>query len=558
MECAESIRAYFDKFCTAEDNYLPPDNYQEQPPVGLAHRTSPTNIGLALVSALCAVDLGIDKTGRAFELIEKMLTTLEKMPKFSGHLSNWYDTRTLRCLEPKYISTVDSGNLYACLLTLKNGLMAYNRTELSGRVQRLMQPMDFSLLFDRNRKLFYIGLDLEKAAPSDSYYDLMASEARLTSYLAVAKGDVPRAHWRRLSRAMLSYSGYQGMASWTGTMFEYIMPELFLPLVRDSLMYETTKYCMFVQKHRQTHSKLWGISESAFFSLDPALNYRYKAHGCAHLALKRGQDSELVISPYSSFLALNIEPFAALVNLRRLEDTGAKGRFGFIEAIDFTPSRCRSADGEPVRCYMAHHLGMSMLSIANCLLDGIVTRRFMADPRMHAYRCLLEEKLPVNAPVLKLGEAGFEKPQRLTAQQWAKRGEDIDFENPNCAVVSNGAYNVMLTESGIASATCGDMLVYKPPFRQLGEGHGLEIRLDVGERSYSLLPEPNSAGFIWELGEIACSWSHMTDDFALKTSAATAGGENGELRFAEISAKRDINGARLSFSFEPVLADYNE
>lgn len=556
LECAESIWAYFDKFCTAEDNYLPPDNYQEQPPVGLAHRTSPTNIGLALVSALCAVDLGIDKTGRAFELIEKMLTTLEKMPKFSGHLSNWYDTRTLRCLEPKYISTVDSGNLYACLLTLKNGLMAYNRTELSGRVQRLMQPMDFSLLFDRNRKLFYIGLDLEKAAPSDSYYDLMASEARLTSYLAVAKGDVPRAHWRRLSRAMLSYSGYQGMASWTGTMFEYIMPELFLPLVRDSLMYETTKYCMFVQKHRQTHSKLWGISESAFFSLDPALNYRYKAHGCAHLALKRGQDSELVISPYSSFLALNIEPFAALVNLRRLEDTGAKGRFGFIEAIDFTPSRCRSADGESVRCYMAHHLGMSMLSIANCLLDGIVTRRFMADPRMHAYRCLLEEKLPVNAPVLKLGEAGFEKPQRLTAQQWAKRGEDIDFENPNCAVVSNGVYNVMLTESGIASATCGDMLVYKPPFRQLGEGHGLEIRLDIGERSYSLLPEPNSAGFIWELGEIACSWSHITDDFALKTSAATAGGENGELRFAEISAKRDIDGARLSFSFEPVLADY--
>ena len=246
------------------------------------------------------------------------------------------------------------------------------------------------------------------------------------------------------------------------------------------------------------------------------------------------------------------------MHLRRLEDTGAKGRFGFIEAIDFTPSRCRSADGEPVRCYMAHHLGMSMLSIANCLLDGIVTRRFMADPRMHAYRCLLEEKLPVNAPVLKLGEAGFQKPQRLTAQQWAKRGEDIDFENPNCAVVSNGAYNVMLTESGIASATCGDMLVYKPPFRQLGEGHGLEIRLDVGERSYSLLPEPNSAGFIWELGEIACSWSHLTDDFALKTSAATAGGENGELRFAEISAKRDINGARLSFSFEPVLADYND
>ena len=557
-ECAESIWAYFDKFCTAEDNFLPPDNYQEQPPVGIAHRTSPTNIGLALVSALCAVDLGIDKAGRAFEIIEKMLTTLEKMPKFYGHLCNWYDTRTLRCLEPKYISTVDSGNLYACLLTLKNGLYDYNRTHLARRVEKLMEPMDFSVLFDKNRKLFYIGLDLEKSKASDSYYDLMASEARLTSYLAVAKGDVPRSHWRRLSRAMRSYAGYQGMASWTGTMFEYLMPELFLPLVRDSLMYETAKYCMFVQKHRQTHSKLWGISESAFFSLDPALNYRYKAHGCAHLALKRGQDSELVISPYSSFLALNIEPFAAVSNLRRLDSAGAKGRYGFIEAIDFTPSRCRNADGEPVRCYMAHHLGMSMLSIANCLSDGIVKRRFMADARMHAYRCLLEEKLPVNATVLKLGEGGFEKPQRIAGQQWAKRGEDIDFENPGCAVLSNGIYNVMLTESGVSASSCGEMLVYKPPFRQLGEGHGFEIRLEYGDRSYSLLPEPGAGDFIWELNEMACSYTLNADDFILKSSVATAGGENGELRFAEVSAKRDIESARLCFSFEPVLADYND
>lgn len=558
LECAENIWAYFDKFCTGDDNFLPPDNYQEQPPVGIAHRTSPTNIGLALVSALCAADLGIDKSGRAFELIEKMLTTIERMPKFSGHLSNWYDTRTLRCLEPKYISTVDSGNLYACLLTLRNGLMAHNRTQLAKRVEDIMQPMDFSLLFDKSCKLFYIGLDLEKATPSESYYDLMASESRLTSYIAVAKGDVPRSHWRRLSRAMRSYAGYQGMASWTGTMFEYLMPELFLPLIRDSLMYETTKYCLFVQKHRRTHSKLWGISESAFFSLDSALNYRYKAHGCSHLALKRGQDKELVISPYSSFLALNVEPFAALANLKRLEDAGAKGRYGFIEAIDFTPSRCRNADGEPVRCYMAHHLGMSMLSIANCLEEDIVKRWFMTDARMHAYRCLLEEKLPVNAAVLKLGEGGFEKPQKISSRQWAMRGEDIDFENPSCAVLSNGVYNVMLTESGIGSSTCGEMLVYKPPLRQLGEGHGVEVRLEYGESIFSLLPEPQNGDYIWELGETVCSYTRNCEDFEAKISVATAGSENGELRIAEISAKHDLENAKLSFSLEPVLAECSD
>jgi len=559
LSCAADIWGYFKTFCTAEDNYLPPDNYQEQPPVGTAHRTSPTNIGLALVSALCALDLGIAEKSEAVTLIERMLSSVERLSKYKGHLMNWYDTRTLRPLEPEYVSTVDSGNIYACLITLKNGLTELGCTELAERVRILTEPMDFSVLFDKRRRLFYTGIDLNKGKPSKSYYDLMASEARLTSYLAVAKGDVPREHWRRLSRAMRSYRGYQGMASWTGTMFEYLMPELFLPLANDSLQYETAKYCLFVQRHRQSPSKVWGISESAFFSLDSALNYRYKAHGCAQLALKRGQNRELVISPYSSFLALKLEPDAACVNLRRLEKLGAKGQYGFIEAVDFTPSRCRNSTGEAVRCYMAHHLGMSMLAIANCLREDITVRRFTAEPAMNAYRCLLEEKLPQGAAVLRLNEGGYEKQPRQTGRKWAKRGTAVDFEKPCCCVLSNGRYNIMLTESGISRATCGDMLVYKSPFLQLGEGHGTEMYIKQSEVHTSLLPEPNRAdGFMWEMSELSCSFSFENDLFEAKTVIAAAGSECGEIRITELHAKADIESAKMIISFEPVLAGFDD
>lgn len=192
----------------------------------------------------------------------------------------------------------------------------------------------------------------------------------LTSYIAIAKGDVPIKHWRRLSRAQLQKDGYRGLASWTGTMFEYLMPELFLPFYRGSLLYESGRFCLYAQKRRVFAGKPWGISESAFYSLDGALNYRYKANGCAALALKRGQDSDMVISPYSSFLALALDPHGAAKNLRRLESFGAAGRFGFMEALDFTPARCRRDAGEKVRCYMAHHIGMSVISAANAACEG--------------------------------------------------------------------------------------------------------------------------------------------------------------------------------------------
>lgn len=555
LGCAKDIWSYFDTFCTEQDNYLPPDNFQEQPPVGIAHRTSPTNIGLALCSAMCAQELGITDLTRVVSFITSMLGTMEKLQRYSGHFCNWYDTRTLRALEPRYLSAVDCGNLCACLITLQNWLLGKGFDALADRVQALVSDMDFSIFYSYRRGLMHIGIDLEKGKASPGLYDLMASEARLTSYTAVSKGDVPRRHWRRLSRAMRSSGGYRGMVSWTGTMFEYLMPELFLPLTRDSLLFETAKFCVHVQKRRRSRGGLWGISESAFYSLDPALNYRYKAHGCAQLALKRGQNAELVIAPYASFLVLCVDPDAAAENLHRLERSGLRARYGFIEAIDFTSSRCRSAEGEKVRCFMAHHLGMSMLAIANYLIGGLVQREFMSSPDMAAYRQLLQERVPLGAPVLRISEA-IEKSPAPVSLRWEKRGGGINYAQPECALLSNGAYNIMLTESGISSASCSDMLIYRTPFKQLGEGHGPGLKLVIGGRERSLLPEAGeNAAFMWEFSEIYASFSAVFDDFTSQCGIAAAGAENGEIRTVSICAKSDIESAELIFSFEAVMAD---
>lgn len=557
-DCAREIWSYFERFCTAEDNFLPPDNFQEQPPVGIAHRTSPTNIGLALMSAMCAQRLGIISSERAADFVGNMLDSVERLTKFRGHLCNWYDTRTLRPLEPRYLSTVDCGNLYACMAAAGAMLGAIGEMQLAQRLDTLMQPMDLSVFYDDERSLFYIGIDLDKGTPSPGLYDLMASEAQLTSYAAVAKGDVPRRHWRKLSRVMRQYGGYRGMVSWTGTMFEYLMPTLFLPLTAGSLLYETAKLCVFVQKRRRSRSGLWGISESAFFSLDPALNYRYKAHGCAALALKRGQDKELVIAPYATFLALGLDFNGAMRNLRRLDSQGARGKFGFIEAIDFTPSRCRSDGGERVRCFMVHHLGMSLLAITNALCGG-VQEAFMSISEMSAHRALLEEKIPYGAQILPSDDEKAEKPDAFMQHQWESRGSGVNYAQPSCVLLSNGAYNIMLTESGLARATCREMLVYTAPFHSLDLENSARMSLVSGKYELPLLPYPSSENeYMWEFSEISCTFSCVCESFESRCTIAVSGSENGEMREVEICAREDIQNAQLVFTFEPVLANADD
>lgn len=444
---AKATWHYFETFCTAGEHYLPPDNVQTQPPTGTAHRTSPTNMGFALLSALCAHALGVDN-GRGLTLAEQMLTTMEQLPRWNGHFYNWYHTCTLRPMPPLYVSTVDSGNCAAALLAAANALRGWGQGALAARAQALCDGMDFALLYDPQRRLMHIGIDTGSGKRSEGYYDLLESEARLTSYFAVARGDVPREHWRALSRAQVQHERYRGCVSWSGSVFEYLMPELFLPPQRDSLLWESAKFCLRVQRRRVRAGQPWGVSESAYFALDSALSYRYKAHGCAALAMQPDMDRELVLSPYSAFLALAVAPRAAVRDLRRFAARGLPGQYGFREALDCTRART-GGGGQIVHCVMAHHQGMSLLSACNALCGGQVQRWFLADPAMRAHMSLLSERLPLGAPALRRRpEAQRSKPRRRALPDYTVEGTGVDAEAPRCTLLSNGTYCLAVTESG--------------------------------------------------------------------------------------------------------------
>ena len=554
--CAGSIWSFFEDFITAEDHYLPPDNWQEQPAVGLAHRTSPTNIGLAMLSALAAIDLGLSPKQNALGMIENMLTTIDRLPKWHGHLYNWYDTRTLKVLEPAYVSSVDSGNLAGCLIALREGLRALNEERLADKIDQFLGNLHLRALFDVKRKLFHIGWDCSKNAPTESWYDLMASEARQTSYIAIARGDVPRKHWRRLSRALVSQDYFSGMASWTGTMFEYMMPNLLLPCYENSLIYESLKFCLSVQRKRVS-SIPWGISESAFYDFDNALNYRYKAHGVQRLALRRGMDRETVISPYSSFLALPVDLKAALANLRKLQKMNMEGRYGFYEAADFTPNRQNAGSYQIVSTYMAHHLGMSLIAIDNTLHQNIMQKRFMSDREMAAYAELLQEKVPVGEIVLRQPPREVpEKPYRSASPGWSRRLDGVDVKNPACCVYGNGAYSVLLTESGMTRSKWGNLTLTKFAPVQFSSECGMSFFLKTDRDLISLLPAPvydntvqYSSEFLGARGTITA----RKGDALSAVSVVVPRNEAGELRTVSI-----VTGAagqvRLLCYFEPVLA----
>ncbi len=309
---------YFDELLTEKDHYLIPDNFQEQPAAGVAHRSSPTNIGLSLLCALAGADLGLCSRERAMHLMDCVLDTLENMPKWHGHIYNWYNTRTLAPLSPRWVSTVDSGNLCGCLIALRQGLLEWKDTaaeDLAERAKKLYKAIEFFPLYDKERRLFVISRDTDNPKAETGYYDLLASEARQTSYIAVARGEVDKKHWQRLGRAQTALGLFRGMASWTGTMFEYFMPHLLLH--KNSLLRESLDFAVYAQRDQASRrGGPWGVSESCFYSFDPALNYQYKAHGVPALAFKRGLGKDWVIAPYASFLTLLTHPHESVKNLR--------------------------------------------------------------------------------------------------------------------------------------------------------------------------------------------------------------------------------------------------
>ena len=557
---ATLIWRYFDKFLRAEDHWLPPDNWQEQPGPALARRTSPTNIGMALLSAMAAADLDLLPRRRAVELIAHILDTVEGLDKWGGHLYNWYDTSTAKPLHPRYVSTVDSGNLRGCLIALREGLYQWGEDVLARRAEQLSDAMDCAPLFDWERKLFSIGYEVEQEKLTDGWYDLMASEARQTSFIAVARGEVPARHWRRLGRMLLGDNDYCGMASWTGTMFEYFMPNLLLPCEPNSFLYETLSFCVYAQKRRGDKTKTpWGISESGFYAFDPGMNYQYKAHGVQALGLKRGLDTELVVSPYSSFLALLLAPRSALRNLRRLRDMGLEGRYGLYEAVDYTPSRLTGRENyEPVRSYMSHHLGMSLVAIDNVLRDNVMQRRFMKDCDMSAFRELLQERVPVGAPIMRQEERDFPaRPRPASGPALQREGREFGRKFPRCALLSNGSYSVLFCDNGLSASWAGERAVALARPGEYAAPAGVSAFFHGPDGLIGLTPAPlyqTGESYRWEFHAAGASWTLEREELTARTSLSLPRRENGELRRVELHwrGRRRLEG-ELLFYLEPVL-----
>lgn len=551
---AKATWQYFETFCTAGEHYLPPDNVQTQPPTGTAHRTSPTNMGFALLSALCAHALGIDN-GRGLALAEQMLTTMEQLPRWNGHFYNWYHTCTLRPMPPLYVSTVDSGNCAAALLAAANALRGWGQDALAARAQALCDGMDFALLYDPQRRLMHIGIDTGSGKRSEGYYDLLESEARLTSYFAVARGDVPREHWRALSRAQVQHERYRGCVSWSGSVFEYLMPELFLPPQRDSLLWESAKFCLRVQRRRVRAGQPWGVSESAYFALDSALSYRYKAHGCAALAMQPDMDRELVLSPYSAFLALAVAPRAAVRDLRRFAARGLPGQYGFREALDCTRART-GGGGQIVHCVMAHHQGMSLLSACNALCGGQVQRWFLADPAMRAHMSLLSERLPLGAPALRRRpETQRGKPRRRSLPDLTVEGTGVDAEAPRCTLLSNGTYCLAVSEAGQSFARWHALSVCRRGTRSDPAAAPM-VSLETGGVCTPLLPGTADAAR-WRFTVRAAQFSTRHGSVTAVQTFTVPERVNGEVRALTLSSPDGIDGT-VRLTFEAVLAQWED
>lgn len=561
---AAAMWRYFEENCTFQNNYLPPDNVQETPVFRVAQRTSPTNIGLALLCALTARDFGFIDSDRLYSLLHCMFDSIEQLETYRGNLLNWYDTRTLRPLEPQYVSTVDCGNFLCCLKTLQQGLREYapqqpKLRQIDARIERILQSADLTALYDAQRKLFFIGLDPQTGKRSDAYYDLLMSEARMTGYYAVARRIVPKNHWAALARTMGKAGRYTGLLSWSGTAFEYFMPYLFLPAPYGTLTYEALHFCAWCQRHAAGKGRPFGVSESGFYAFDRDFNYQYKAHGIQSLALRRGTD-ESVVSPYASFLMLQLEPRTVLRNLHRLERMQMTGRWGFYEAIDFTAARTGGMPFACVRSYMAHHVGMSMLAVSNALHDGILRRRFMHDGEMRAAQSLLEEGVPSDAPVAKHALRRASPLPRERFEQHRREIAEASPLHPNARVWSNGEVSLCASDVGASRCVYRGVSVFVPGSDLLRMPGGPVAVLQNGEKTLPFAPMADysrSGHYRCTFTATAVQYAASADDVQLRVQAMVHPTFPALVYTFTVHARRAWSGDLLFYA-EPSLADVRE
>ena len=534
-ELARQTWQFFERCIGPEDNHLPPDNLQMEPEPTIAHRTSPTNIGLYLLAVACARQFGWISVDGMIQRLQATLDTVERLPKHHGHLLNWYDTRSLAVLAPAYVSTVDSGNFAGHLLAtaqacrllaptlvasrttlppggalrlrpgragsaapagedLASTLMAPPTTEqadrlrdIAQRCEQLCMAMDFSFLYSSKRHLFHIGFRVHEQALDESYYDLLSSEARLTSYLAIAKGDVPRRHWQALGRNFLTVGITPGLKSWSGSMFEYLMPALVMVEPEHGLLHVSGLAAVMEQQAYGREQQLaWGISESAYFGQDHTLAYQYSPFGVPRLALRRTSPGDRVVAPYASVLACMRMPHEAIANLRHLELTGARGEYGFVDAVDFTVSRQPAEQAfSVVNTFMAHHQGMSLVALCNVLCKEAPRRWFSSAPLIQAHDSLLHERTP--RQIIESADPRILPGPEDSAAAVLYHSRDVDPLAPGwqpTQLLSNGNYSVALRANGAGVSRWRGRNITRWRDDLLRDSHGSFLYLrDASQRS---------------------------------------------------------------------------
>ena len=495
---AEDTWHFFDTQISADTNWLIPDNYQLNREEKADYKTSPTNIGFSMMAIVSAVGLKLITPEAALSRLGHIIDTVVRLEKWNGHLFNWYHVRTLEALPNFFISAADSGNFVACLFTLQGFLEELlssgdlddkhcsDCSDLLSKVERLIDHTDFSKLYNHELDVFSIGFDYGGNTLLPYHYNNFASEARLTSFMTIAKGDAPYKHWFCLDKTLVQYKHYKGVASWYGTMFEYFMPLIFLPTYRHTLMDETYSFAILAQKefigqiNRQSGSHLpWGISETAYHELDDAQNYKYHAFGVPYLKFQNTTPDRIVISPYSSLMAISIKDKDVYDNMQLFKKLGMYDEFGFFESYDEEDSEC-------VRAHYAHHQGMILASLANYLCDNLLQRYFCREPRMRAMDTLLKEKVQLK-PYIDLKVTKYKRYQySKTSQESDAREFDHIGKIPEVGMLSNGSFSVLVNDRGSGFCRYKDIQINR--YRKIGSeyyGEYLYVRNMATDKVWS-------------------------------------------------------------------------
>ncbi|MBA3889598.1 MAG: carbohydrate-binding protein, partial [Gemmatimonadaceae bacterium] len=570
LRYAEAHWRYFDTFVTAETHWLAPDNVQEDPETAVAMRTSPTNIGLQLLAAVSAHDLGFISLEEMTVRLERVFATLERMRRHRGHFFNWYDLHDLHVLEPAYISTVDSGNLAGHLIALRQACLGAGAgpslqprlDSIADRAYRLALGMNFRFLFDAKRKLFTIGYQHGTHTPDPSFYDLLASEARLASFIAIANGEVAVEHWFHLGRTLTRAAGETALVSWSGSMFEYLMPALVMESFPQTILDQTYDSAVRRQiAYGTQRGAPWGVSESAYNLRDRHLTYQYRAFGVPDLALKRGLGRDLVIAPYASALAVMVAPERALHNLAALEAKGALGAYGFYDALDYTrpdPGRRYAV----VRTFMAHHVGMSVVALANLLTGNLWQRRFHTDPLVRSTEVLLHERIPRRLVLLPPQGARIDEslPDPELERPAVREVETPYTAQPRVALLGRLPYTVMVSHCGGGYSRFGERAVtrWRADGTRDNTGQFVYVRDMADGRVWSAGHQPVGAPADWYHAELATDrvTIHRADgDIETRLEIAVIPEESAEVRRVTVSNNGDtVRELELTSYGEVVIA----